>query len=437
MNDPSQPKLVRTLGRWSLTALVINSILGSGIFGLPSAIAKLLGPSAPLAYAFAAAAIGIIVMVFAEVSSQFRESGGQYLYAHDVLGHFTGIQVAWFFLLTRLTSAGAVLNLFVNYLGEFWPELTAPGPRAAVMTALIVSLVVVNYRGVRAGAGVSNLFTVAKVATLGCFAVGGLVLVHHVAPSAPEAPTAAGAWPDALVALVFAFGGFEGALVPAAETKDPRHDTPFALGAGITAIAALYLAIHVVAMWSVPDLAHSERPLADAARTFAGPAGAAAMALGALLSTYGWLSGAFVTMPRLIYAMAERRDFPGAFAAVHPRFRSPHLAILLWAILVLGLGIYGSFIWNAIFAGVARLVTWAVTCAVLIRLRRREPRADAWRVPAGNLIASLGIVFCAVLALRMTPTHVAVMGGVVVVATANWLAVRRRAGTPPAASTRS
>ena len=436
MNDSPPPSLVRTLGRWSLTALVLNSVIGSGVFGLPSAIAKLLGPSAPLAYLLAAVAIGVVMAVFAEVSSQFRESGGQYLYAREALGRCAGIQIGWFFLLVRLTSGAAVLNLFVNYLGDFWPAATAPLPRAAVMVALVGGLVAVNFRGIRAGAGVSNFFTVTKLATLGLFALAGLVLVKHAAPAAPAVPAGAGAWTDALVFLVFAFGGFEGALIPAAETKDPRRDTPFALGTGLVILALFYFSIHLVAMWAVPDLAHSARPLADAARAFAGPAGATAMAVGALLSTYGWLSGAFVTMPRLVYALAERGDFPRALAAVHPRFRSPHAAILLWAVALLALSLYGSFAWNAVLAGVSRLLTWAATCAALIVLRRRAPQADAWRAPAGNLLALLGIAFCAVLALRMTATHVAIMGAVAVVAAVNWLAVRNRAATPPTTPTR-
>ncbi len=431
MSSETKPQLVRIMGRWTLTALVLNSVIGSGIFGLPGALAKLLGPAAPVAYVLAALGIGVLMAVFAEVGSQYRESGGQYLYARDALGRFAGIQVGWFFLLVRLTSGAAGINLFVNYLGEFWPGATAPVARAALMVAMIGGFAAVNYRGVRVGAGVSNFFTIAKVATLGLFIVAGLLLVQRLAPAAPAVPATAESWTNALVALVFAFGGFEGALIPAAETKDPRRDAPFALGVGLAVVAAIYFLIHLVAMWGVPDLANSPRPLADAARAFSGPAGAAAMSLAAMLSVFGWASGVFVTIPRLIYALAERGDFPRAFAAVHPRFRSPHLAILVWAVLLIALAIYGSFIWNAILAGVARLVTYAVTCGALLRLRRRDPQADAWRAPAGNVLALLGIAFCGYLAVSMTATHVAIMGGVAGVAAVNWLVVRGRFTSKP------
>jgi amino acid transporter len=415
---------VRVIGRWTLTALVLNSVIGSGVFGLPGAIAKLVGPAAPLAYVIAALAAGVLMAVFAEVSSQFRESGGQYLYARESLGPFAGIQVAWFFLLARITSAAAVLNVFVNYLGELWPAATTPLIRALIMLALVGGLALVNYRGVRAGAGLSNIFTVTKVGSLVLFIIAGLILVKQTAPHASAVTPTTGAWLDALVVLLFAFGGFESALIPAAETKNPRRDTPFALGVGLLIIATCYLLIHLVAMRAVPDLAASPRPLSDAARAFTGGAGAAVMAIAAMLSTYGWLSAAAVTAPRLLYALGERGDFPRLFRAVHPRFHSPHLAILLWAGFVLALSIYGSFIWNAVLAGVVRLVTYAAICGALIQLRRQHPNAERWHAPGGYVLAMIGIGFCAVLALSMTTTHTIIMGAVALVGTVNWLVVR-------------
>src|SRR3954467_10917742 len=161
--DPPKPALVRALGRWSLVALVLNGIIGSGIFGLPSAIAKFLGPAAPWAYVFGALGIGVIMAVFAELSSQYRETGGQYLWARDALGRFAGIQTGWFVWLVRLTSGAAVVNLFVTYLGEFWPAATEPVTRAAIMTVIVAAFTAVNIRGVRAGASLSTFFIVVKL----------------------------------------------------------------------------------------------------------------------------------------------------------------------------------------------------------------------------------------------------------------------------------
>ena len=137
-------------------------------------------------------------------------------------------------------------------------------------------------------------------------------------------------------------------------------------------------------------------------------------------------SYAYSTAPRLTYALAERGDFPKIFAAVHPRCRTPHVSIVLWAVLVLALALSGSFIWNAILSAVARLFTYGFACAALIKLRRLRPNADAFRIPGGNGLALLGIAFCIALAFRLTASHAAIIGAVVTIATLNWLAVRAR-----------
>jgi amino acid transporter len=421
-----KPELVRAIGRWTFTALVLNSIIGSGIFGLPSTISKHLGSAAPWAYIVAALAIGAIIAVFAELASQFREAGGQYLYARVALGRFAGIQIGWFSWLVRLTSAGAVANLFVVCLGGFWPDATAPWARVAVIAVIVSALAVMNYRGVRYGARLANIVTVAKLLPLGLFIVAGVWLAQKHVPPPLAVPPTAGPWIDALVALMFAYGGFEAAVIPAGETKNPRRDAPFGLFVGLALVTAIYLLVHLVTMWSVPDLANSARPLADAARAFAGPTGAGLIAVGAMLSTFGWLTGAFVTSPRLTYALAERGDFPRVFSAVHPRFRTPYISILLWTALVLALALYGSFIWNAILSVAARLVTYAASCAALIQLRRKQPHATAWRAPAGWLLASFGIAFCALLILRMNAGHARIIAVVALIGLINWLVVRPR-----------
>lgn len=425
-DSDTKPKLIRVLGRWTLTALVLNCIIASGIFGLPDDVARLLGPAAPWAYLLGALGTGIIIAVFAELASQFREAGGPYVYAREAFGPLAGIQTAWFVWLTRIASAAAIANVFVSYLGEFWSGITAPVPRALVLCSVISILALVNIRGTRQGAGLSNMITVAKLLPLVCFIIAGLLLAPRLVPEPLAVSPGANSWIDALVVLLFAYGGFESAFLPAGEATNPRRDAPFALLTGLLVVAAIYFSIHTVAMWSVPDLAHSDRPLADAARVFAGPAGAIAISIGAALSTLGGLSASVITSPRLVYALGERGDFPRMFAAVHPRFRTPYVSILVWAICVLALALWGSFIWNAVLSVAARLVTYAMSCGALIQMRRRRPNADAWRAPAGRLLAVLGFGFCALLVVRMTGVHGLIVAAVAAVATANWLAVRSR-----------
>ena len=424
VTPPNQPALVRAIGRWTLTALVVNSIIGSGIFGLPGDVARQVGHAAPLAYLIAALGIGVIMACFAEVGSQFREAGGPYLYARETFGRFTGIQTGWLAWLVRLTSAAANADLFVVYLGEFWPQATNPGVRAAILSVLVWLLAAVNLRGVSAGARLSNVFTIAKLAPMAVFILAGLYIYRGNIPVGWQVEPM-GHWLQAILALIFAYGGFEAALMPMAEVKNPRKDAPFALLTGLVAVAVVYTLIHVVVMSALADPGVTKRPLAEAARQFLGPAGASLIALGALVSMYGYLSGQFVSAPRLIYAFAERRDFPAVIARVHERFRTPYVAILLYTVLVWLLAIYGSFIWNAILSAVARLFTYGVVCAAVIALRKKQPGADAFRLPGGWVFAGLGIAFCLVLAAQMDRNHLLILLVTAAVALGNWLIVRR------------
>ncbi len=424
MSELAKPHLVRAIGRWTLAALVVNSVIGSGIFGMPDDIARLLGHAAPFAYLIAAVGIGIIMACFAEVASQFSEAGGPYLYARETFGRFAGVQMGWFAWLVRLTSAAANANVFVLYLGEFWKGATSPVPRGIILTLVLGVLAVVNVRGVRSGARLSNFFTGAKLAPLAVFVVAGFWFVGGKI-SVVAAPASANNWMAALLALVFAYGGFEAALMPAGEVKNPRRDAPFALFVALATCAVLYLLIHLVVMCALADPGASERPLADAARVFLGDAGAGLIALGAMVSTYGLLSGQFVSTPRLTYAFAEQRDFPAFFAAVHPKFLTPHVSIAVHTVLAWALAVHGSFAWNAILAAVARLLTYGLVCAALIRLRVKRPHADAFRLPAGRLLALAGIGFCAVMVMQMNVDHLKIIVAVAVVALVNWLFVRR------------
>lgn len=427
MSTPPSPTLVQAIGRWTLTALVLNGVIGSGIYGLPDDLARLTGAHAPWVYLAGAAGIGVIMAVFAEVGSQFRGAGGPYLYAHVAFGRFAGLQMAWFLWLVRITSAAAIANLFVVYLGEFWPAVTQPLPRALLLTFILGVLVAVNILGVTGAARLSNFFTVVKIGSLLLFAGAGFWLTRDWLPAAPAAPPpGAAGWLAGLLVLMFAFGGFEAAVIPMAEAKNPRRDIPFALFAGLATVATLYLLAHLVAMRAVPELATSARPLADAARAFAGPAGAALVAIAALISTYGNLTSQVVTGPRLTYALAERGEFPRVLAAVHPRFRTPHWSILLWGLLVLGLAVYGSFIWNAVLSAAARVFSYGLVCAALLRLRHTQPNAEAFRLPAGPAWACGGLAFCLLMAAQMEAAHARIIAVVALVAGAHWLWLRAR-----------
>ena len=425
MADTTQPHLVRALGRWDLTALVINCILGSGIFGLPAAIIVLLHGASPLAYLVAGAGIAVIVVCFAEVSSRFTEAGGPYLYARQAFGPFVGLQIGWIAWLVRVTSAAANFNLFVLYLAELWEPASTLVGRALVITLLILILTYINYRGVKQGAWASDALALAKLLPLAFFVLVGLFFVRGDAFSLTTTATWKD-WSQAILLLVFAFGGFEASLLPAAEARDPKRDFPIALLTGLAVITLFYLSIHVVVQGTLPVGTQTERPLATAANEFLGNWGGQFMALAAMLSVYGWSSGALLSAPRLTFALGERGDFPAFFAAVHSRYHTPHVSLWFFAVLSWGLALYGSFQWNAMLSAVARLLTYAAVCAALLVFRRREPGVELFHAPAGALLAALGIGFSLVLVAQMGRGELIILVVTVVLATLTWLWSRRR-----------
>ncbi len=420
--------LVRAIGRWSMAALVINSIIGSGIFGLPSDLAKLLGNASPYAVLIAGGAMGVIMACFAEVASRFTQTGGPYLYSRVAFGRLVGIEMGWMLWLVRLTAPAANASLFVIYLREFWPRAMDPFPRLCVLTLLIGILAVTNLRGVRAGAEMSNIFTVAKLVPLFLVAIAGAVYVLNHQQMSNATATSAGAhsWLKAILILGFAYGGFEGALTPMSEATNPRRDTTFGLFAALITCTALYTVIQWVVVKVLADPAHSERPLAEVARLAMGNSGAALIAVGALVSIYGYLSANMLAVPRLTFALAEQQDFPAIFAAVHPRFRTPYFSIIVFATLVWLFALLGNFTWNVTLSAAARLFCYGAGCAALPVLRRKQPGGARFQLPAGSLLALIGVTVCVVLITQIDLRKSLILVAVIITAFLNWMAVRNR-----------
>lgn len=420
-------QLVRAIGRWSLAALVVNSIIGSGVFGLPSILAGLVGKASPWAVLLGGAMVGVIMACFAEVASQFVQAGGPYLYARTAFGRLMGIQMGWMLWLAQLAAPAANANLFVTYLGEFWPQATHRLARFAILTLLIGILALVNYRGVRAGTQLSNVFTLAKLLPLGIvIGAGGVYLLtaHGTSPDWPS--PGVGAWLKAMLLMVFAYGGFETALTPMSEAKDPRRDSVFALFMALALCTLLYTLIQWIVIAILPDPVHSERPLADVARLVLGRNGAGLVAVGALISFYGYLSAKMLAVPRVTFALAEAEDLPSWFASVHDKFFTPHVSILVFAAFVWLLALGGSFSWNLTLSAVARLFYYGVGCAALPVLRRKQPQAALFRLPGGNILALVGLLICVVLVTRVDRSQSQILVATVLLAFLNWAIVRRR-----------
>jgi APA family basic amino acid/polyamine antiporter len=418
--------LVRAIGRWSLAALAVNSIIGSGIFGLPATVAGLLGKSSVVAVLLAGAAMGVIMACFAEVASQFSEAGGPYLYARTAFGRLMGILVGWMLYLGQTAAPAGAANLFVTYLAEFWPAATERWPRFVILTLLVGVLALINVLGARQGTAVSNVFTVAKILPLlMVVSAGAAVTIIHPAPWGAAGPFPASAWMKAMMLLIFAYGGFESAMAPMSEAKNPRRDAGFALFAALIACTVIYVLVQWVVVGVLGPAATTGRPLAEVARATMGNRGAGLVAIGALVSVYGYLSAKMLAMPRVTFALAKGGDLPRFFAAVSNRFHSPWFSILFFTLAVWGLAIGGNFAWNVTLSVAARLFYYAVVCAALIALRRKQPLHTGFRLPGGQVLAVLGVAITLVLATQIDRSKSLILGATVVLALLNWVWARR------------
>ncbi|GAC1438277.1 MAG: APC family permease [Thermoanaerobaculia bacterium] len=386
----SSATLVRAVGFWGLVLMCINAVVGSGVFLLPSESFKLLGQFSLWIPLLAVIPVFILVLCFAEAASHFSEPGGAYLYARTAFGDFIGFETGWMNWIARVTSLASLSNGFVLALARLFPDLGSGAPRATVIIATILALALIHLAGVRYGAASIYVFTTGKLVPLIGFIVLALITwKHNPIPGSFTLPSTANInWGDAWFFVLFAYAGFENLGVPAGEFKNPRRDLPMALLAGIVAIGALYSLTQLGAMSALPDLSKTSTPIADAAAAIIGSAGAIIITIGSLLSMAGTNSGTMLEGSRMLYALSLDRPRLRAISYVHPRFKTPTVAIVIHAIVALALALGGSFAKLALLSAVARLTTYLFTCLAVPRLRKLN---EGFRTP-GLIVPILGAI---------------------------------------------
>src|SRR2546428_8110367 len=365
---PSRPTLRRALGRWDLTAIGVNQVIGGAIFLMPSQVAAQIGGWSPIAFVLMGLASMSVALCFAEVGSRFEGTGGPYLYTRAAFGRFVAFEVGWMQWFTRVTGQASVVNAIALALGFYWPVMTSGVGRVSMIAAVTLALGWINLRGIRQSASVINLLTIAKLVPLAVFIVVGFWFIdaRRLTPSGPVSLTQ---WSTAALLLIFAFGGYDGIGVPAGEATDPRRHVPFAFVVTIVAVTAIMALAQMVAMGTLPNLATATTPLADASLLFMGAAGALLISAGSVVSMTGNNVGSVLIGSRMLFALAENGELPRFFGAIHPRYRTPANAIMFTTLVALGLALSGSFAVLAVASAVARLVTYTGACAATLRLR--------------------------------------------------------------------
>ncbi|HEX3102135.1 MAG TPA: APC family permease [Pyrinomonadaceae bacterium] len=387
----TEEKLIRGIGRWDFTAIVINTIIGAGIFGLPAKIYAQIGSYSLIAFSACAVIMGLIVLCYAEVSSRFAKTGGPYLYAREAFGSLVGFEVGWLYWIVRVATFAANCNLLVTYLGFFIPSANEGWFRIGFISFVVLLITVVNILGIRESATMTNIFTAGKLLPLFILAGVGLFFIQPTNFSFASVPEYS-SFSSAVLLLIYAFVGFEAATVLAGETKDPAKTVPFGTLTALAIVAVTYILIQAVSIGTVPELAKSERPLADAATVVLGGLGAAFITVGALISILGNLNVGVLGATRMLFAMSEQGDLPRVFEKTSKRFKTPIIAILFTSLVILILTIQSSFLTALTIATITRLLVYATTCLALPIFRRRNDMPKApFSVPFGVAAALLSI----------------------------------------------
>ncbi|HEU4628791.1 MAG TPA: APC family permease [Gemmatimonadaceae bacterium] len=401
----SDAALLRALGPWALTAGIVNVTIGGGIFRLPGSAAQVLGAAAPLAWVCCALVMGIVVVCFAEAGSRVALTGGPYAYVEVAFGPLVGFLVGVLLWAAMSAALAAVTTFFADSLGALLPPFAGPVARVVTVIAVLGALALLNVRGVRGASRFNNVMTLAKLAPLALFVLVGAFAVRGenlaVAAVPPGAELA-----HASALLIFAFLGMEAALMPSGEVRDPARTVPRAVFVALLAVTVVYLAVHLVSQGVLgPALAGRPTPVADAAGAALGGWGRTLVLVGSVVSMFGYVSGMTLAVPRALLAFGRDGFLPAPLAAVHPRFRTPHVAIVVQTVVTVGLALSGAFETLALAANGAALIAYAACCAAAWQLRRTDVRQAGgvpFRSPLGAVAPWLALAGIAWLLVGLT-----------------------------------
>ena len=405
MSAPVEPaaeaQLVRALGVPSLTANIVNSTVGAGIFVLPALVAAQLGGAAPLAFFVCALAMAVFVTSFALAGSRVSLTGGMYAYVETAFGRYIGFLAGVLYFLTAILGSSGVVTLLADTVGAMFPIFAGKGPHFLVVLLVFGSLAWINIRGVQSGARAVWIVTIVKLVPLLFFVGAGIFFVRRtdaLAVSWEGAP----ALGRGVLLLLFAFVGIEVALNPSGEVKNPARTVPRAIYLALAITTALYLLIQLVAQGILGTSLgqFSAAPLAEAASRFLGGPGRSLMLTAASISAFGFITSDILSSPRILFAFGRDRFLPKPFAHVHPRFRTPDLAIIAYCAICSILSLSSTFQHLAILSNVAVLVLYFLCCGAALELMRRDVRADgrpfhfpgAWSMPIVGIAISLWIL---------------------------------------------
>lgn len=426
-----QGALKRDIGIVGASFIALNGIVGAGIFAMPQALAEGAGAFSPYLVVIFGLLMISVAIVFGELAGQFDQAGGPVVYASAAFGGFAGFQVGWLYYLGRITTIAANTNALLTYVAIFAPGLDHGVLRLGAIAAFVLALVGLNIVGVKQAVRTLNWVTLFKLTPLALLAVWGLLAFATAIP-APSAPPALGQIGEISLLLLYAFVGFEGATLTAGETRAAKSVLPRALVGAIVGMTGLYFLVQLAYVAIMQGQTPDGAPLASAAHVLAGPWGATAITIAAIVSIGGNLLAATIATPRLTLAMAREGVLPSWFGAVHPRFATPANSILALGLIAGALAMSGAFVWLAVMSALTRMVIYLVCTAALLRLRRGAPKLKRGAFEQAVRLAApiLALALCLWAMAQAKPDAWAFLGGFALVGAALFAVSQRRSKLP-------
>jgi amino acid transporter len=396
MTNGKGAQLRRDIGFFGAAFLVLNAMIGAGIFALPGKVAVNAGMLSPWLFLAVGIVFLAVVLTFAELASYFRESGGPVLYATYAFGPLAGFGTGWILFLSRMTAFAANANVMAIYLGSLFPWFAGGIGRTAVISIVTLGLTYANILGVKDGVRTMGFFTVLKVLPLILLVLLGL---QHVTTGTliPSASAVIGDLGGTTLLLIYAYVGFETMAVTAGETNEPRRVLPRALIRTVIGTGLLYFLIVLVFIAVIPADTYADATLVDVGRALAGPVGAVAITLAAVFSIGGNLAGTMIAAPRLIFALAENKLLPAWFGNIHSKYATPDHSILVMGGLALVMALTGSFVELAVASSLSRMLSYILCIGALPVIRNRaseEMTARAYRIRGGYTVPLVGLTIC-------------------------------------------
>jgi amino acid transporter len=380
--------LRRKLGLFDVLCIGINAIVGSGVFSLPDDMQREMGGWSPFAFALCALLLLPVALCFAELSGAHEETGGSYIYARNAFGREVGFVVGWFCWLSTFVSWAANTTLLVDLLGfQTWPL------NKVVVVAVICSLGAVNYFGVKPGAWLINAMVIGKLTAIFCF-LAVAVMAFDPEPLGGALPRGVAGVGQGVYLALFPLQGFEVTPVAAGETDNPKRNVPLATMGALLFSAVLFIAVQSTLVGVYPKLGEKESytPLLDASR-YLGPTLGVVVLVGSLVSMGGFTAGSALGAPRYAQAIAQNGLLPSPVAKTHPRFHTPHVAIVVTTVITAVLGAFFDYRRLVGMTNITVVMQYLFTCLAVPVLRKKglgSGKRDRFVIPGGPVIPILG-----------------------------------------------